>query len=249
MPPKRKAPADNATLQRVTRGRQQRQPIADTTPVLNDAESDELNLRAEPLVPPSTPGPRPGPSRVVMACVEITTPRTIALRASAACASPLNFKFHNEPNTPSRTHRPLPTAKTLQPPLTPSRVRPPFTPPASPSKLPNDAPFTPSKLSRPPSPKKGRDVTSIPSAVKLPSVLPANLAACLRQQKRAILDAIRSSTLSEDLDDTNNNAYTQLHNLLYGTTTRGEGNSCLLLGPRGSGKTSVCLNQWLLSRE
>jgi origin recognition complex subunit 4 len=32
---------------------------------------------------------------------------------------------------------------------------------------------------------------------------------------------------------------TQLTDLLTGTTSRGEGNSCLIIGPKGSGKTKV----------
>lgn len=269
MPPKRKAREDNVVPKRVTRRRQQ--PIADATPVLSKKDSsldepDELNLSStKPLVPPSTPGPRPGPSRLVMDCVEIMTPRAIAFRTSAACASPttngaavLKLKadsIHKVPSTPSKQPRPGPAsplvpAKTVQLPSTPSRVRPPHTPRVSPSKLhhqSNDVPVTPSRhASRLPSPKKG-SFTSLPSPVKLPSVLPTHLVPCLRLQKRAILNALQPSLSSEDLDDhghssTNSTAYTQLHNLLHGTVTRGEGNSCLLLGPRGSGKTSVRLS-------
>jgi origin recognition complex subunit 4 len=43
----------------------------------------------------------------------------------------------------------------------------------------------------------------------------------------------------EDGPLTNTVASQQLSDLLIGTVTRGEGNSCLLLGPRGSGKTRV----------
>ena len=249
MPPKRKAPDDNATPTRATRTRQQ--PVADTAP----DEPDELNLLStKPLVPPSTPGPR-GPPRVVMDCVEIVTPRALAIRSSAACASPsLRLKITSAPSTPSRQFRPV------QFPATPSRIRPPLTPRVSPLKLqprPNDVPVTPSKRpSRPSSPKKGGDLTRLPAPVKLPGVLPAHLVPCLRLQKRAILGAIQSPLSSEDIGDhdhlsTNTTAYTQLHNLLHGTTTRGEGNSCLLLGPRGSGKTSVRLpyHQRLMSNE
>lgn len=87
-------------------------------------------------------------------------------------------------------------------------------------------------------------LTSLPSPVKLPSVLPAHLLPSLRLQKRAVLNALQSSLSSEEIDDhsylsTNATSYAQLHDLLHGTTSRGEGNSCLLLGPRGSGKTSV----------
>ena len=47
----------------------------------------------------------------------------------------------------------------------------------------------------------------------------------------------------EDQDETpstNELAYDDLCDLLTGSVARGEGNSCLLIGPRGSGKTRVC---------
>ncbi|KAF8450267.1 origin recognition complex subunit 4 C-terminus-domain-containing protein [Boletus edulis BED1] len=189
--------------------------------------------------------------------IEITTPKALAhtLRSNTACASPtingLKLRLPKEPSTPSRQLRPGPASpgKAVQFPSTPSRVRPPLTPRASPSKLqfhPNDVPVTPSKrATQPLSPRKGGSgLIDVPTAIKLPGVLPAHLVPCLRLQKRAILGALKSSQSSEVIDDedplsTNSTAYTQLHNLLHGTTTRGEGNSCLLLGPRGSGKTSL----------
>jgi hypothetical protein len=41
------------------------------------------------------------------------------------------------------------------------------------------------------------------------------------------------------LGPTNIAAFQQLKDLLVGTVSRGEGNSCFVLGPRGSGKTTV----------
>lgn len=46
-----------------------------------------------------------------------------------------------------------------------------------------------------------------------------------------------------DLDKTpssNELAYDDLRDLLTGSVVRGEGNSCFLMGPRGSGKSRVC---------
>lgn len=69
---------------------------------------------------------------------------------------------------------------------------------------------------------------------------------CLMAQKRAILQALRQSkvpSLSRELSTeptTMNTAQQQLSDLIHGTVSRGEGNSCLLLGPRGSGKSMVC---------
>ncbi|KAH7929476.1 hypothetical protein BV22DRAFT_989038, partial [Leucogyrophana mollusca] len=75
--------------------------------------------------------------------------------------------------------------------------------------------------------------------------LPPHLIPCLQLQKRATLSALQdnSSTVVEESGskepNTNNLAFGQLRDLLAGTVNRGEGNSCLLLGPRGSGKTSL----------
>ena len=44
----------------------------------------------------------------------------------------------------------------------------------------------------------------------------------------------------DETPSTNELAYDDLCDLLAGSVVRGEGNSCLLVGPRGSGKTRVC---------
>lgn len=72
---------------------------------------------------------------------------------------------------------------------------------------------------------------------------------CLHAQKRAILHALHypKTAVFDKLDENgepsaNAVALEQLEALLTGTLERGEGNSCLLIGPRGSGKSrvSVC---------
>lgn len=65
----------------------------------------------------------------------------------------------------------------------------------------------------------------------------------------AVLKALQSIPVAcsngqyEDDEDaeplSNEVAYEQLSNLLKGTVDRGEGNSCILMGPKGSGKTQV----------
>jgi len=66
----------------------------------------------------------------------------------------------------------------------------------------------------------------------------------LNLYKRGILknlhspDGIPSSLNQSSVNDT---ASKQLSDLINGTVTRAEGNSCLLLGPRGSGKSRVCI--------
>ena len=67
--------------------------------------------------------------------------------------------------------------------------------------------------------------------------------AFLMAQKRVSLAALRKPPLyqpsDEDEGDVNASSSETLLQLLQGTVYRGEGNSCLLLGPRGSGKTRV----------
>ncbi|KAJ8698437.1 origin recognition complex subunit 4, variant 2 [Pleurotus ostreatus] len=69
---------------------------------------------------------------------------------------------------------------------------------------------------------------------------------CLNMQKRAILRALQSlpDTRADEGDEDeeqprNETVMQQLDDLLKATVTRGEGNSCLLLGPRGSGKSRI----------
>ncbi|KIJ70534.1 hypothetical protein HYDPIDRAFT_105278 [Hydnomerulius pinastri MD-312] len=231
------------------------------------SEPDELNISPPKLpMPPSTPGPRPV-SRMVMECVEITTPKSIiglvrpqsAFGASPAgnVAAAMRAKgapFLKPPATPSRQARAEPasppaTSKILSFPSTPSRKRPPVTPHASPSRLQHAFPeihATPGRgPARPPSPRKARDQVAPQPSINLPNALPTHLAPCLRLQKRAILGALQSHSIALDEGDddeqlsTNAMAHAQIQDLLSGTVNRGEGNSCLLLGPRGSGKTSL----------
>lgn len=72
--------------------------------------------------------------------------------------------------------------------------------------------------------------------------LPSHLHSCLNAQKRAILRTLQHPTARVDDSDNlsvNEIASRQLANLIEGTTMRAEGNSCILLGPRGSGKSRV----------
>ncbi|KAF7344489.1 AAA domain-containing protein [Mycena sanguinolenta] len=81
--------------------------------------------------------------------------------------------------------------------------------------------------------------TAHPSTNKLASISSQH---CLNAQKREILRVIQNPPDVDDEDDdesTNQIALKQLSDLLQGTVVRGEGNSCLLLGPRGSGKTRI----------
>ncbi|KAG1866593.1 AAA ATPase domain-containing protein [Suillus subalutaceus] len=94
------------------------------------------------------------------------------------------------------------------------------------------------------SPKKDQPPASRPqSPTRIPRNLPSHLGTCLRLQKCAMLLELQNCSMefSEDaiLGPTNTAASQQLKDLLAGTVTRGEGNSCFVLGPRGSGKTTI----------
>lgn len=76
--------------------------------------------------------------------------------------------------------------------------------------------------------------------ITLPKPLPSSLAGHLSSQKEACLAALRDPPLApDDEDEVNNLALKQITDLIRGTVERGEGNSCLVLGPAGSGKTRV----------
>jgi origin recognition complex subunit 4 len=86
------------------------------------------------------------------------------------------------------------------------------------------------------------------SPVRLTRALPMRFQPCLAAQKNAVLRALRTppALLHENASEeeepvTNEIAYDQLKSLLSATMERGEGNSCMLVGPRGSGKTHVSL--------
>ncbi|KAG5652457.1 hypothetical protein H0H81_004953 [Sphagnurus paluster] len=86
--------------------------------------------------------------------------------------------------------------------------------------------------------------TLFSSPSRPPRTLPQRLYGCLNAQKRAIICALQNLPNIEQLEaeeeqTTNSTASQQLINLLKGTITRGEGNSCLVLGPKGSGKSRL----------
>ncbi|TFK75878.1 hypothetical protein BDN72DRAFT_756469 [Pluteus cervinus] len=83
---------------------------------------------------------------------------------------------------------------------------------------------------------------------ELPPLLPDRFHGCLRAQKLQILRAsqrpsVGTPAASDEDPSTNEIASTQLKNLLDGTLSRGEGNSCLIMGPRGSGKSRIVEQQ------
>ncbi|KAF4602009.1 hypothetical protein EYR40_005210 [Pleurotus pulmonarius] len=117
--------------------------------------------------------------------------------------------------------------------------------PGSSSRLPSleqpERSQTPERSPPLPSPKKNQ--------MRSTGVAPSNtrhVGPCLNMQKRAVLRALqslpdaRADEGDEDEEQPRNEiVMQQLDDLLKATVTRGEGNSCLLLGPRGSGKSRI----------
>ncbi|KAJ7129637.1 origin recognition complex subunit 4 C-terminus-domain-containing protein [Mycena epipterygia] len=84
------------------------------------------------------------------------------------------------------------------------------------------------------------------SEISIPHVSANNLSDLtshhwLNAQKREILRVVHNppDPVDEEEDSANRIALKQLSDLLAGTVVRGEGNSCLFLGPRGSGKSRI----------
>ena len=209
----------SSSPQRRGRGSRALEKSKSKTPNVDD---DELLLSpSKPRLPRLAGTARGGKPRYFLEAVEITIPsrrvkkpyvRDISLATSSSEVDSTPIK----PAVP----RPKQSAKRK-----PFRVKQHATPPTSPS-----------PKSRPSSP------------ARLYSKLPSHLHGYLNAQKRAVLRALHKPpdsyvTTDEDVDDrepeTNAIAYKQLSELLNGTVSRDEGNSCLVLGPRGSGKSRV----------
>lgn len=221
-----------------------------------DSDADELNIVSPSKLKPA----EPSTPRLVLDCVEITTPKFVSkLRDLASPAvSSVRETLLRPPVTPLRRGNSEIMSSTMPKPipfpLTPSKGRPPASPQQTLPQLLRAVPGTPTTPGRSPkklSPSKssaGRSSAQL--SKQLPQVLPPHLGPCLRLQQHAVLASLKPSShifVDDDSNDeqpsTNAATYRQLQDLLLGSVTRGEGNSCLLVGPRGSGKTSVRLFQ------
>ncbi|KAF9453062.1 hypothetical protein P691DRAFT_771793 [Macrolepiota fuliginosa MF-IS2] len=147
---------------------------------------------------------------------------------------------------PSRVKRTYAKNLVVEVPL-PPRIRSP-PPPPQPVAEARDTPITPRKS------KPKTTARTAPSPVKTQSglplkLLPSRLHPCLNAQKREILRTLYDPASLFDADEdtgVEKTANKQLEDLLKSTIVRSEGNSCLLLGPRGSGKSKI-LDQCLKS--
>jgi origin recognition complex subunit 4 len=205
-------------------------------------EADELNLSpSKPAVRCTTPPPSLA-GRVLMHSVEISTPRAFPKLLSTASPAPSARHSTAKARTISTV-----IADNVPGPVTTSPRRPPtlrdVLPPQTPNRHTKQLANIPSR-DKPQSKSPKKLPTSRPqSPTRIPRNLPPHLGTCLRLQKRAMLAELQNCSMEGDgdvsLGPTNTAAFQQLKDLLVGTASRGEGNSCFVLGPRGSGKTTV----------
>ena len=234
---KAKAAAPKPTT-RATRSRTTKKNVAT---VVEEGESEE-ETDEEPApkqVPPrlfTSAGPR-----IIMDAVEIVAPN----RPRQPFAS--NQNTPALPGTsPAKLPNTLPPAIPVEP-NTPSRSRASSqTPPGRKRRRCERTPSPePPRLSSP-SKRVTRSGALTTPGTKRIAKLPVHYHPCLQAQKRAIMAALNNPPELDpegDQDKTpssNELAYDDLRDLLTGSVVRGEGNSCLLMGPRGSGKSRVC---------
>ncbi|KAJ7179110.1 origin recognition complex subunit 4 C-terminus-domain-containing protein [Mycena filopes] len=213
---------------------------------------DELNLR--PTMPGRT---RSGRARI--------TPTSVSRPKIFPMGNSVDALTDDMPSPPPSPTKRVTRASTRSP-AKPSPAKPSPIKASSPAKVRRTRVRTPSPVpdsepesrdASPPVASSSRHISAMPHAEEEPSSPPAVFETCvpltpskqltsqiyLEAQKREILRAIQNPPGVDDDDESANQvAHKQLGDLLTGTVVRGEGNSCLLLGPRGSGKTRI-LNQ------
>ncbi|KAG2367351.1 origin recognition complex subunit 4 C-terminus-domain-containing protein [Suillus spraguei] len=211
----------------------------------NSDDADELNISPPKLpVNCTTPPPRSHVGRVLLHFVEITTPRSFPKLAFTASPAPSTRQPPAKiPTTTTSVAYPVAELAAASP-NRPSALQNVLPPRNSPNRT-NQHPSTTSRDGlQLKSSKKDQSLVSRPqSPIRIPRNLPSHLGACHRLQKRAMLLELQNCSMECDEDaslgPTNTVASQQLKDLLMGTVTRGEGNSCFVLGPRGSGKTAT----------
>ncbi|OJA19009.1 hypothetical protein AZE42_00369 [Rhizopogon vesiculosus] len=208
-------------------------------------DADELNLSPSKLVVSCTTPPPSRAARVIMHSVEITTPRAFPKLLSTASPAPsTRLSPAKSRITSAGIAYNVPELAVVSPsrPSALQDVLPPQTPHRH-AKQTNQLLNTPIKPQSK-TPKKNQLPASRPqSPTRIPRNLPPHLGTCLRQQKCAMLAELQNCSIESDEDiglgPINTAAFQQLNDLLVGTVSRGEGNSCFVLGPRGSGKTTL----------
>ncbi|THH28953.1 hypothetical protein EUX98_g5241 [Antrodiella citrinella] len=230
-----------------------------------DSEPDELLLRSPPSSPPVTPPrsvgarpkvlPRPngsaaGTPRMFLDCVE-PPPTPSRLRSQSKGLTSRARTLSVVPPSPKIQSLPVPS--------TPTRARFSATPQPSrkrstpiveeddeletfPEELPVEV-LSPTKRTPGRTYGKGKGKAIASPAKEASRSSAEDVELYLEAQKRATLSALHRLPQMMDLEDMdvhpNSVAHKQLTNLLLGTVQRGEGNSCLITGPRASGKSRL----------
>ncbi len=231
--PTRQAPAATPKVRR-TYGKQQ--PVMEEQGTIDVMPKPKSQTETEPEPEADLPPPSP-----VKTCRQRRRKQTNA-EESPPKRRPKRIKADQKPNltsleTPRRAKRTTNVfVEVLLPPRPAATPQPQPFPPQVESQ---DAPLTPPKpkrTMRPQSPSKSQ--FSLSSSKQLP----LQFYPCLNAQKRVTLRSLHNPATFTDTEENTGAEKTakhQLLNLLNGTIARSEGNSCLLLGPRGSGKSKV----------
>lgn len=230
------------------RGSSKKNDAKDATRRTNGSSDDELDLLSTPpgnaiAVPVSPKQHAPATwkgtvsPRQVMDAVVITTPKS-TLRTP-------QIYIGRVPGSPSPT-RPRKGKSSTRPPSDSRKC----VTLQSPRDLLISAPIPSPSFSLSPD-ALSKHVLSSPArsaAIKrLPRPLPSHLVPSLYLQKKEVLNALQQPPLSEHGSSSYSLVFDQLTELVKGTTERHEGNSCLIIGPRGSGKSRVSDQFCLLS--
>jgi hypothetical protein len=173
--------------------------------------------------------------------------RSENVSSTASKVSPLPRVFVEIVSPASRIPKHL-AAKAVAHPASPTLRRSKVTRKLSPSPSPPPV-FTKAATAKRIHPSKQLAKPALPAGGStLPHGLSRLPASCIHAQKRAILNVLHNpKTAVFGREDENGElsanavALEQLKALLTGTLERGEGNSCLLIGPRGSGKSRVSI--------
>ena len=254
MAPKRKAPSDDldtSPSKRVTRSRNSQLETQPLSTRSRTGTPQKPSRKAAQASPTKTPKPRAAPKVRAVSPVqkekEESSDDELNLSPSKTRShrtAPRVFVDAVEPSTPSSSRLSKSTPSTsLQAVSEDEHIQSPkqIISVSTPTKaLAKDRFPLPQTKSLSPIKSAGGNATP-----HLPTTLPSHLHSCLNAQKRAIFAALQDAPdfiAREDADEgplPNTVASQQLDALLAGTITRDEGNSCLILGPRGSGKTRV----------
>ncbi|KAG7096915.1 hypothetical protein E1B28_004319 [Marasmius oreades] len=249
MPPNRKAESLSAP-QRITRSAARAQDLQPSTRVTTattrtarstrrniseqdgEESEDELNLVPNSTKLPKTTrsvskSPRQPTKAKQVNVVIPTKPETTCTRARKRAAKEVSVSqevIHDEPGEYTRKRRKLASPEPEEHSVSSTRA-------SSPMQVQSSQPTA--------------TILRAPQKSITNNLLPSEISTALLAQKRAVLhklqhpSSIGGSLQEASLENTNDLAAKQVADILEGSVFRGEGNSCMILGPRGSGKTQI----------